>query len=712
MKILQINNFGYKLPFRQNANINKLSGLEQFQEYDEKIKNLKQKHQKNEDNLIDVLYNSIFVLNSVGKYKSAKIVADDLRKRTNLEDDYSLNMELGSLNKNIGDIQSSNYYYSKALKQIPEGSPEKLDALKNIGETAFLLNKNIIDSFEPLAEVDNLLSNMVFLYLHSLYEKQEGNNSVSQNEIDISYKIMKEKGYEDESIIFRQAMSLSETGLYDESNAVLTERMDRLRDENLVYTNEFLNDLILLGINSYKKNALIDDKSEALGIFKNASQIAEIINNIPAKEIADYAYSKILFVTGSEDFISSAEEVLNNTSDEKQKISLNIMLGDAFGKQNANSAKTHYKAAIDLLEKSENNENILFKTYEKLKLVSPAEDEAMINKKIAELNVVDLYSRKNLVKTFYDTYLNKQYDDVQKNAQKVINSDKSDEVNKKIAGAYISLTNISVGKDMKTNLTILNDNLNKLEATYRKNPKDEDIKKALYYLFQHKAILLYNSMNYYDAADAINKSTFYFDENGSNEEKKVKQQIYTTLYNYKAARYNDAEKYALKYLGVLIGKKEVSASAAKKMQELNGILKDFNDTEKRKVASAYETLGLINLKNKNFADARDYFINAVTIREDLKDKDIALANSYAGLARIAILTGWKSKDSSKDMHEKSLQILRLKYPNNQITREEEEFHKKYYGFTLGSFGKYVGLTNKSTIIDKFKCYNKELSICE
>ncbi len=712
MKILQINNSGYKLPFRQNTNINKLSGLEQVQEYDEKINNLKQDHQKNEDNLIDVLYNSVFALNSVGKYKSAKIIADDLRKRTDLEDDYSLNMELGSLNKNIGDIQNSNYYYSKALKQIPGNGLEKLNALKNIGETAFLLDKNVIDSFEPLAKVDNLLSNMIFLYLHSLYEKQDGNNSVSQNEIDISYKIMKEKGYEDESIIFQQAMSLSETGLYDESDAILTERMDKLRNENLVYTNEFLNDLILLGINSYKKNASIDNKSDALGIFKNASQIAEIINNIPAKEIADYAYAKILFVTGSEEFISSAEKALNNTSDEKQKISLNIMLGDAFGKQNANSAKTHYTAAIDLLKKSESNKNMLFKTYEKLKLVSPAKDAEWIDKEIAELNVVDLYSRKNLVKTFYDTYFNKQYDNLQKGAQKVINSDKSDNINKKIAGAYIGLTNISIGKDMKTNLAILNDNLNKLEAAYRKNPEDKDIKKALFNLFQHKAILLYNSMRYYYAADAINKSTSYFDENEYNDKKKMRQQIYTTLYNYKAARYYDAEKYALKYLGILTGKKNVSPSTAKKMLECDGILKDFNDTEKRKIASAYETLGLINLKNKNFTDARDYFVNAVDIRETLKDRDIHLANSYAGLARIAILTGWKSKDSSKDMHEKSLQILRQKYPNNPITREEEEFHKKYYGFTWGSFGKFLGLTDKSTIIDKFKCYNKELSICE
>ena len=717
MKIFQINNSGYRSSFRQNTNINRLSGLEQVQEYDEKIKNLKQKRQENEDNLIDVLYNSIFALNSAGKYKSAKVIADDLRKRTNLEDDYSLNMELGSLNRNIGDIQNSNYYYGKALKQIPaENGLEKLEVLKNVGETAFLLDKNIIDNFEPLAQVDNLLSNMVFLYLHSFYEHQGGNRSASQNEMDIAYKIMKEKGCEDDSIIFRQALSLSEAGSFDESNTVLAERMDNLRNENLVYTNEFLNDLILLGVNSYKKNAAIDDKSEALGIFKNASQIAEAVNNVPAREIADYCYSKILFVTGSEDFITNAQKTLNNTTDLAQKVSLNIMLGDVLTKQNANSAKSHYSAAIDLLKKTENNENMLFQVYEKLKQVSPAEDGDWIDNEIAGLNVADLYSRKNLVKTFFKLYVNKQYEDVQKNAQKVVNSEKSGDLDKKIAGAYLSLVNILSGKDLNTNLKILNDNLKGLESAYSKNSKDENIQKALYYIFQHKAILLYNSMRYNDAAEAINKSNSYFDENGSDEKKKAKQQVYTILYNYKAARYNDAEKYALKYLAVLTGKKDVSTSSAKNLQKFSGILKDSNDSEKRKIASAYETLGLINLKNRNYADAAGYFTNAVNIREGLKDLDIELANSYAGLARIFVLTGWKSKNraNSKNMHEKSLQILQLKYPNSQITREEEEFHKQYYGNTLASFGKWLHFSEKSKdrIIDKFKCYNKELSICE
>lgn len=718
MRILKINNSVYSVSFRQNNNINNLSGLAQVQEYDEKIRNLKQKSQENENNLIDVLYNSISALNAAGKYHSAKILADDLRKRTNLEDDYSLNMDLGYLNKNIGDIQNANYYYKKASDQMTdENGWQKLDALKNAGETDFLLNKNTIANSEPLAQVDILLCNMIYLYLHSLYEKQDGNRAASQNEIDLAYKIMKEKGYEDDSIIFSQALNLSESGLYDASNTLLTKRMDELREQNRVYTNEFLNDLILLGINSFKKDKSSNDKSEALGILKNASQIAEIINNVAAKEIADYAYAKVLFVSGSEDFISNAEKALNNTTDQRQKILLNIMIGDTLSAQNANSAKTYYTAAIDLLKKSDNNENLLFETYEKLKQVSPQNDEEWINKEIAELNVADLYSRKNLVKTFFTLYVNKEYENLQKIAQNVIKSDKPDDVNKTLARAYLCLANILTGKDMNSNLSILNDNLNLLESTYNRNPKDETIKKALYYTFQHKATLLYNyPLRYQDAAEAINKSDSYFDENSYDDRKKAKQQIYATLYNYKARDYNNAEKHALKYLGILTGQKEVSTYTAKNEQEIRDILKDSNDTEKRKIASAYETLGVINLKNKNFADARDYFDIAVNIREGLKDKDIDLANSYAGLARISILTGWKNrkKISSKKIHEKSLQILQQKYPNSPITREEEIFHQKYYGKTLASAGKWLHFTEKSKnqIIDKFKCYNKELSICE
>ena len=110
---------------------------------------------------------------------------------------------------------------------------------------------------------------------------------------------------------------------------------------------------------------------------------------------------------------------------------------------------------------------------------------------------------------------------------------------------------------------------------------------------------------------------------------------------------------------------------------------------------------------------------AVNIREKLKDKDFQLANSYAALARLAILNAalfnTKRPNSSKEMHNKCLEILKNKYPNNSITKEEEIFHKKYYGIKPASLGKYIKnpfSDGNKAFIEKFKCYNKELSICE
>ena len=109
-----------------------------------------------------------------------------------------------------------------------------------------------------------------------------------------------------------------------------------------------------------------------------------------------------------------------------------------------------------------------------------------------------------------------------------------------------------------------------------------------------------------------------------------------------------------------------------------------------------------------------YYRKGAQIREKLRDKDLFLANDYAALARLKILGFWSldNDEYSSDLHQKCLKILKDKYPMEQITRDEIAFHDKYYGNGLVSVMKFMPWNKNSHMIEKFKCYNKELNICE
>ena len=164
MKILPVNSNKNlrKQSFKQNNRIDELSGLQQVREYNEKLAGRSIKLQEKEQNLIDVMYNSIFALNSAGKYDSAKIIADTIRERADFEEDFLLNNELGDMNRKNGDIISANMYYKKALLNAPDDDfALKLDTFKKLGETDVLLGIDNSEAINELAKTDEPFHNMI-----------------------------------------------------------------------------------------------------------------------------------------------------------------------------------------------------------------------------------------------------------------------------------------------------------------------------------------------------------------------------------------------------------------------------------------------------------------------------------------------------------------------------------------------------------------------
>ena len=186
--------------------------------------------------------------------------------------------------------------------------------------------------------------------------------------------------------------------------------------------------------------------------------------------------------------------------------------------------------------------------------------------------------------------------------------------------------------------------------------------------------------------------------------------------NYKAKNYYLAEKACKKYFFYITEKEPTYAVPLLKLEDFA----DKTDSDKRKLASIYETLGVIEMKQRNLADAKKYFEVAVKIRESILDRGLELANAYAALARIGCFI--RVDYSSKELHDKSIKILKDIAPNSQVLKDEIEFSNKYY-FKFSKLSSWNGgigskikktfkIKPKAEIIDKFKCYNKELNICE
>ncbi len=720
MKISVVNNLhpAQRTSFKQENSIEHLSGLDIVKKYEEITDKKADENRTLNNKLDDVLYNAIFIMEQNGKYKEAKILYDAFVDDTQIYDDPNLNNTIGRLNKKMGDIEQAKRNFDNAYYNLKNAEDSrKIDIIKNYFESNIILgNKELTD--EIFVNQSYPYTDEIYLYLTSILDNENNDKLQESNNIKAAYRIGKSLGYMDDDIILKNAFILSEEGDYENSNKIILENLDRLRQERKVYTKEFADYLLLLGINSFETS---DEETlnKSTNIFKNVSEISEITGLSYTKEIADYSIAKNLYIENSENFYSYAQKLLDSVKNKEYKISLNEMLADFLSDKNQSESSKYYENAISILERDEiKNKNRIFELYKKLEKVSPQEIQK-IEEKIKELNVENLYDTKHLIDSLISTYSKTDYKKLEDITKRVL--EKSDnKTHKTLAQIFLNLAKLKQGSDMNQCIKQIDSSLSNLKETFKKT-KSKNIEQVICYTHKNKAGIFFNALRYRDAANEINEALKYLNEDNNSKDTVKKNKIIATLYNYKAKNYITAEIQALDYLGILLDKKFKSTKPKNITSDVDEYLKNTNDTQKRKIASAYETLGLINLKNHNFKDSQDYFMSAVEIRERLKDKDLALANSYAALSRLAIFnsTLFKAKrpNSSKELHKKCLEILKAKYPNEQITAAEEDFHKKYYGTSLKSAGKYIKnqfVGPDEDLIDKFKCYykDKELSICE
>lgn len=705
MKISTIQKTSYINNFKgSNEDYSGLSGKNIIAKYNTQRSQLQNAKKEKYAEVQGVIYNSIENLASLGKYDAAKLLFKEIENEEELKTDYNL------YNSIAGVYKKENELFEIAYNNADSGNLLSFSEIeKNYLETQSLLNHNTEEAVKEIGKRKDVFSNITFLELDSFNNLKKGDTLKARNEIISAYFLAENNNILSDDLIYKTAVIYSADGNYEKSNEICKTRLDKLNKEQKIYTHEFLNYLTLLGINN-AKSADENDYKTAFDTLRNAQEIETIIPNNIIKETIDYNLLKIEFKNPNNSTLTKANNFFTYSKNENYKKELSVLAGDYCVNKDNELATIYYKNAEEILNKNKDTSNSeLLSLYNKIVAVSPQKYDEYL-KKINDLSEKKDLSLQQLVDTFELNTKQKNNDKIIAIANEIINNPQSSNKNKEIAKTYKLFTNVEQGEDFHKNIELLETNLENLSNLYNKDTEDKILSKHLYCAYTKLASINYDASGYYKAAANTDKAQKYINSMNPTDADVRKSKIFSTMLWYKSKNYYEAERHCLDYLKMLTDNKSLKV----KNTSARSFTKDRNDDESRKIAAAIETLGIINLKNRNYNDAKDYYKKAIEIRENLRRKDLYLANDYAALARIAIVGFWDSDEnlSSKQLHKKCLDFLKDKYKNEDITKEEEEFHKKYYGFSLTSACKFLPLRYQDAIIDRFKCYNKELNICE
>ena len=707
MQIVPINKNKLYISFSaSNSDYNRLSGKKCFENYDKKYTQINTvKNQKIAD-VQGVIYDSMQSLISYGKYNTAKFLFKEIENEDELKTDYELYKTVADVYKKENDLIKAKELYETALVNCSKDNLVDYVAIeKDYLETQLLLNKNVDDALLDLEKREDAFSNVSFLELDSLNNLKKGNYDVAKMDIMSAYLIAENNDILSDDLLYKAAIVYANEGNYSKSNEIIKTRLDKLNKENKVYTYEFLKYLTLLGINNCNDSLNYDDEKsvELINLGKitlqNAREIEKVIPNPQLRDSINYNLLKLEFNAPDFPLLSRVNTFLENTQNYNYKKDLSILAGDYCVSEDKELASFYYKNAELFINKLNNvSSSELLSLYNKIVQVSP-ELKGEYTAKICNLNDKKDLSIRQLVDVLEYSQKSKDLNSVLKTVNEIIENKECKEELKEIARTYKLFINIGRKESYYHNISLLNTNLSKLVGMYEKN-KDKALGVHLYNSYTKLANVNYDSSDYYNAAISATNAQKYIAALNPTKDDTNKSKVLLTMLWYKAKDYYEAEKSCLDYFKSLTGENYYDL-INKSVPE---ILKSKNDYQSRQIAATIETLGIINLKNRNYTDAKNYYKKAIEIRENLAKKDLFLANDYAALARIAILGYWDFSDeiSSKDLHKKCLAILKDKYPTEKITADEEAFHKKYYGFSLTSAAKFLPGRDKTSIIDNFK----------
>ena len=235
-------------------NIKNLTGIDVLDKYRDIFETNKINAEKQNDHLQTILYNAIFALFDNGYYKNAKIFYDELRKNTDVGDEIELNKIMGDVHKKQGDIESAEILYKSVYNNMNINyrrlSIDNLKVIKNCADANITLQKDVSSyPINELGESNSPYLNLFSSYLQSKQNIIQNKKQASFNSIGIAYSLMESKKIHDEDVILGMAIALSEKGDYIKSSKILNQNLKHLEDNQKIYSREFVENLLLLGIN-------------------------------------------------------------------------------------------------------------------------------------------------------------------------------------------------------------------------------------------------------------------------------------------------------------------------------------------------------------------------------------------------------------------------------------------------------------------------------
>ena len=707
---------------RATEDYDRLSGKNAVKKYIELDRKILHDEEENYTQAQNVIYNSLQSMAAYGKYEAFKSLFKNIEDEEELKSDAYLYNSAGDVYKSEHDIEKAHRLYETAYKYA-QNTDEKtfFEIERNYLESCLQLDFNIDKSLEELKNRNLPNSTVNYLELSSFKHLKEGNTEKAQDEILSAYLIAKNNDIVNDNLYYKAALIFSSNSNIEESSLICKNRLDRLKKENKTYTHEFLNYLALLGINNAIASERWFDYDKAKNTLSNALELEKTVNDPIIKDELVYNLLKIDFINPDKDTIFNRSNEFIETSKNKshqkdiceKSANYALQLGKE-GHYTSDESKEKAKIYFDKLESilvEENNPSSkdLANLYIKLQNIYP-EFQSEYQDKLNKLdNNYDLPLKQMLENIKYHLKNNDE-ESLQKNLNSIIQDSSIDEIRKNVATNYKLLIKINKGIDFTKSTGELLSNVGNLYHIYKQDTSNKVLAQYIYDTYNRLANIQYGAGRFYESANSSDKIEEIAQDLNLPQAELEKLKVYSTLRNYKAKYYYKAETRCLEFLNLLTG----TNSSSVKDADIESLISGKTENQCKKIAATIETLGIINLKNHNYNDAIKYYQKAAALREKLSSKDIYLANDYAALARLAIL-GYSIFDdniSSKDMHNKCLAILQEKYPTEKVTQDEQEFHNKYYGISLKSFGKYLPWRDDNAIIDKFKCYNRELNICE
>lgn len=669
-----------------------------------------------------VIYNSLQSMALYGKYKAFKSLFKNIEQEEELKQDFELYNRAGDVYKAENDIEKAHQLYETAYEYAQNTDMKTFFEIeKNYLESCFQLNENIDTQLETLKNRNIPNSTVNYLELDSFKNLKNNDKEKAEEEILSAYHIAKNNDIVNDDLYYKAALIMASNSQFEQSSEICKNRLDRLKKENKTFTREFLNYLTRLGVNNTFLANESADYDRARNTLLNALEIEKTVQSPAVREEINYNLLKIDYVNPDKDtiFERSSEFIKNSDNKSHQKdicqkaANYALTLGEEnllTTEESKDLSKPYFNRLEEILLSENPDNKELSKLYVRLQEIYP-ELYSEYSDKLNNLdNNYDLPLKQMLANINYHLQ-NKDEETLQKNLNSIIQDSSIDEVRKGVATDFKLLLKVNKGIDFIKSTNELMDNVNRLYYIYNKDKSNNVLAQHIYDTYNRLSNIQYGAGRYYESTISSDKAEDVAKDLNLSKEELEKLKVYSTLRNYKAKYYNSAELKCLEFLQMQTGIDKNDA----RYVDVEKFISGKTEAQCKKIAATIETLGIINLKNKNYHDAIKYYKKAVELREKLSSKDIYLANDYAALARLAILGYEILSDrnlSSKNMHNQCLKILDEKYPNEQITQEEHAFHKKYYGFKWGSVGKFLPWRNESAIIDKFKCYNRELNICE